>query len=237
MIDNNTPPNHVAIIMDGNRRWAKKHDLDDLRGHEEGIKTLVSIAKSASDLNINYLTLYSFSKENWNRSANEVSHLMILMNTFSGQYLKGIKKYNIKIKVIGDIEGLGKQQQKIIYKVQEETKNNTGLVLLAAFNYSGRNELKRSIDKIINDFDKKLIKRDEISEDLINGYLDTALIPDPDLIIRTSGEKRLSNFLLWQCAYSEFVFFDTLWPDFNESLLKDALMQYSSRERRYGSSI
>ena len=151
MTNINNPPNHVAIIMDGNRRWAKQKDLDAVKGHEAGIKTLVSVAKAASDLKIKFLTLFSFSKENWNRPLSEVSQLMILMKTFSGEYLKDINKYNIKIKVIGDIEDLGSQQKNIINKVQEETKNNSGLLLLAAFNYSGRNDLKRAIDKILCD--------------------------------------------------------------------------------------
>lgn len=237
MTNKNTPPNHVAIIMDGNRRWAKQKNLDAVKGHEAGIKTLVSIAKNASDLKIKYLTLFSFSKENWNRPLNEVSQLMILMKTFSGEYLKDINKYNIKIKVIGDIEDLGFQQKSIIFKVQEETKNNTGLLLLAAFNYSGRNDLIRAIDKILYDIDNQVIANNQLTESLVSDYLDTAFIPDPDLIIRTGGEKRLSNFLLWQCAYSEFVFYETLWPDFSDVLLKDALDQYHSRERRYGSSV
>lgn len=237
MTNINNPLNHVAIIMDGNRRWAKQKDLDAVKGHEAGIKTLVSVAKAASVLKIKFLTLFSFSKENWNRPLTEVSQLMILMKTFSGEYLKDINKYNIKIKVIGDIQGLGSQQKNIIYKVQEETKNNTGLLLLAAFNYSGRNDLKRAIDKILYDIDKRIITSNQLTESLVSDYLDTALIPDPDLIIRTGGEKRLSNFLLWQCAYSEFVFYETLWPDFSDALLKDALDQYHSRERRYGSSV
>ena len=159
------------------------------------------------------------------------------MKTFSGEYLKDINKYNIKIKVIGDMEDLGSQQKNIINKVQEETKNNSGLLLLAAFNYSGRNDLKRAIDKILCDIENQKIKSNQLTELLVSDYLDTALIPDPDLIIRTGGEKRLSNFLLWQCAYSEFVFYETLWPDFNDALLKDALDQYHSRERRFGSSV
>lgn len=237
MTNINNPPNHVAIIMDGNRRWAKQKDLDAVKGHEAGIKTLVSVAKAASDLKIKFLTLFSFSKENWNRPLTEVSQLMILMKTFSGEYLKDINKYNIKIKVIGDMEDLGSQQKSIINKVQEETKNNSGLLLLAAFNYSGRNDLKRAIDKILCDIESQKIKSNQLTELLVSDYLDTALIPDPDLIIRTGGEKRLSNFLLWQCAYSEFVFYETLWPDFSDALLKDALDQYHSRERRFGSSV
>ncbi len=227
-------PNHVAIILDGNRRWARSNGLQDEDGHRKGIETLVSIAKAAAGFNIKYLTLFSFSKENWKRDPAEISNLMFLMETFENVYLDEITSNNIKVSVIGDMDTLPGPQKKIIKTVKEKTKHNTGMQLIAAFNYSGRDEIIRAMKKMMNDIQTSKISSDMVNSDLMGNYLDTAHIPDPDLIIRTSGEMRLSNFLLWQCAYSEFVFTDTLWPDFTVDQLHNALKQFSLRERRYG---
>lgn len=227
-------PDHVAIILDGNRRWARGKELQDEDGHRKGIETLVLIAKAAANFNIKYLTLFSFSKENWKRDPSEISNLMDLMESFESEYLDEIILNNIKVTVIGDIDTLAKPQKKIIKMVQERTYGNTGMQLIAAFNYSGRDEIIRAVKKIVNDAQLAKISTDMINNDLMGNYLDTANIPDPDLIIRTSGEMRLSNFLLWQCAYSEFIFTETFWPDFTVGHFYDALEQYSQRERRYG---
>ena len=227
-------PDHVAIILDGNRRWARGKELQDEDGHRKGIETLVLIAKAAANFNIKHLTLFSFSKENWKRDPAEISHLMLLMENFENAYLDEIISNNIRVNVIGDIDTLAKPQKSIIKKVKEKTQHNTGMQLIAAFNYSGRDEIIRALKKILNDVKLEKISSDMIDNNLMSDYLDTANIPDPDLIIRTSGEMRLSNFLLWQCAYSEFVFTDTLWPDFNVDHFLKALRQYSQRERRFG---
>ena len=227
-------PDHVAIILDGNRRWARGKELQDEDGHRKGIETLVLIAKAAAKFNIKYLTLFSFSKENWKRDPSEISNLMDLMESFESEYLDEIILNNIRVTVIGDIDTLAKPQKKIIKMVQERTCGNTGMQLISAFNYSGRDEIIRAVKKIVNDVQLAKISADMINNDLMGNYLDTANIPDPDLIIRTSGEMRLSNFLLWQCAYSEFIFTDTFWPDFTVDHFHNALEQYSQRERRYG---
>ena len=227
-------PDHVAIILDGNRRWARGRELQVEDGHRKGIETLVLIAKAAASFDIKYLTLFSFSKENWKRDPAEISNLMYLMESFESAYLDEIISNNIRVSVIGDIDTLAKPQKKIIKMVQERTQDNKGMRLIAAFNYSGRDEIIRALKKILSDVQLAKISTDMINNDLMSNYLDTANIPDPDLIIRTSGEMRLSNFLLWQCAYSEFVFTETLWPDFTVDQFHNALKQFSQRERRYG---
>jgi undecaprenyl diphosphate synthase len=230
-------PDHVAIIMDGNRRWAEKNNKDVSQGHKSGAKSLLEIVRVASDLNIKYLTLYSFSIENWKRPVNEVKNLMNLLKAFVANDLSLIKDLNVRIRVIGNSTGLDQDIFNLIKRAETATSKNTGLNLIAAFNYSGRNEITRALNKIIVDISGGVLDSSEINEDTVSMYLDTANIPDPDLIIRTSGEKRISNFLLWQCAYSEFVFVDTLWPDFNEISFKKALSQYQDRERRFGSDV
>lgn len=230
-------PDHVAIIMDGNRRWAEKNNKDVSQGHKSGAKALLEIVRVASDLNIKYLTLYSFSIENWKRPVNEVKNLMNLLKAFVANDLSLIKDLNVRIRVIGNSTGLDQDIFNLIKRAETATSKNTGLNLIAAFNYSGRNEITRALNKIIVDISGGVLDSSEINEDTVSMYLDTANIPDPDLIIRTSGEKRISNFLLWQCAYSEFVFVDTLWPDFNEIFFKKALSQYQDRERRFGSDV
>ena len=228
-------PDHVAIIMDGNRRWAEKNNKDVSQGHKTGAKTLLKIVRVASELNIKYLTLYSFSIENWKRPVSEIKNLMNLLKTFVVNDLSLIKDLNVKIRVIGNSAGLDRDIFNLIKKAEALTSSNTGLNLIAAFNYSGRNEITRALNKIITDVRDGKLDNCVIDEEMISQYLDTANIPDPDLIIRTSGEKRISNFLLWQCAYSEFVFVDTLWPDFDEVSFRKAISQYQGRERRFGS--
>ncbi len=235
MNPNQTLPRHVALIMDGNRRWARKNNLSNETGHSIGIDTLVNVAKTASDIGIEYLTFYSFSKENWNRDKDEISYLMKLMASFENLYLDKIIKKNIKIKVIGDSETLSDKHKRIIENVEKKTEQNNGMNLIVAFNYSGRNELVRAIKKIISEVSEGNISDYEINEDIVTKYLDTRDFPDPDLIIRSGGEKRISNFLIWQSIYAEYVFIDDYWPDFNPDMLIDALKQYANRERRFGS--
>ena len=235
MNSNQPLPRHVALIMDGNRRWARKNNLSNESGHSTGVDTLVNIAKTASDIGIEYLTFYSFSKENWNRDKSEISYLMKLMANFESHYLDKIIKNNIKIKVIGDSETLSDTQMKIIKNVEQKTEQNDGMKLIAAFNYSGRNELVRAIKKIVSEVSEGNISDYEINEDIVTKYLDTRDFPDPDLIIRSGGEKRISNFLIWQSIYAEYVFIDDYWPDFKPDMLIDALKQYANRERRFGS--
>ena len=235
MNPNQTLPRHVALIMDGNRRWARKNNLSNETGHSIGIDTLVNIAKTASDIGIQYLTFYSFSKENWNRDKDEISYLMKLMTSFEKLYLDKIIKKNIKIKVIGDSETLSDKHKRIIKNVEKKTEQNSGMNLIVAFNYSGRNELVRAIKKIVSEVSEGNISDYEINEDVVSKYLDTRDFPDPDLIIRSGGEKRISNFLIWQSIYAEYVFIDDYWPDFNPDMLIEALKQYSNRERRFGS--
>ncbi|MFQ3361741.1 MAG: isoprenyl transferase [Alphaproteobacteria bacterium] len=230
-------PDHIAIIMDGNRRWAENNNKDVSEGHKSGAKALLKIVRVASDLNIKHLTLYSFSIENWKRPVNEVKNLMNLLKAFVVNDLSLIKDLNVRIRVIGNSTGLDQDIFNLIKRAEAATSKNTGLNLIAAFNYSGRNEITRALNKIIVDISGGVLDSTEINEDTISTYLDTANIPDPDLIIRTSGEKRISNFLLWQCAYSEFVFVDTLWPDFNEISFRKAISQYQDRERRFGSDV
>ncbi|MEK9795060.1 MAG: polyprenyl diphosphate synthase, partial [Hyphomicrobiales bacterium] len=229
MNPNQTLPRHVALIMDGNRRWARKNNLSNETGHSIGIDTLVNIAKTASDIGIEYLTFYSFSKENWNRDKDEISYLMKLMASFENLYLDKIIKKNIKIKVIGDSETLSDKHKRIIKNVEKKTEQNNGMNLIVAFNYSGRNELVRAIKKIISEVSEGNISDYEINEDIVTKYLDTRDFPDPDLIIRSGGEKRISNFLIWQSIYAEYVFIDDYWPDFNPDMLIDALKQYANR--------
>ena len=230
-------PRHVAVIMDGNRRWARLNNLSNESGHSNGIDTLVNIAKIASEIGIEYLTFYSFSKENWNRGKNEITYLMELMANFESQYLDKIIRKNIKIKVIGDIETLSNEQKKIINNVEQKTKQNNGMNLITAFNYSGRDELVRAIREIINEIGEGNLSRKDVDESIVTKYLDTRKIPDPDLIIRTGGEKRISNFLIWQSVYSEYVFVDDYWPDFKPDTFMCALKEYANRERRYGGGI
>ena len=223
-------PKHVAIIMDGNGRWAKQRKKPRLFGHRTAIKTVHDTVSFASDLGIEVLTLYAFSTENWKRSEEEVSGLMNLIIEFIGKQLKELIEKNVHLRILGDQSRLPEKVVKSINNAVEQTKFNDGLVLNIALNYGGRDELLRAIKNMIADG----YQPGEVTEQVVSDYLYTVGQPDPDLIIRTSGEKRLSNFLLWQCAYSEFIFDDVLWPDFDNETFVRLLVEYQKRDRRYG---
>ena len=225
-------PQHVAIIMDGNNRWTKKHKLKGFVGHEKGIDSIQNAVDTAKLFNIKYLTLFSFSSENWSRPKKEVNFLMSLLRKYLSDQINKLIKDNISVRMIGDKKKLPKDIVKKINSYQKLTSKNKGLNLIFAFSYGSRNEIVHALKKIINKFLKKKFLINEIT---ISSNLFTKNIPDPDLLIRTSGEKRLSNFLLWQLAYTELVFLDVLWPDFKKKHFVDALNQYSKRLRRYGS--
>jgi len=225
-------PEHVAIIMDGNNRWTKKHKLKGFAGHEKGIDSIQNAVDTAKLFNIKFLTLFSFSSENWSRPKKEVKFLMSLLRKYLSNKINKLMKDNVSIKMIGEKKKLPKDIVKKINNYQKLTQKNNGLNLIFALNYGSRNEIIISVRKIINKFIKKKFF---INEKSISSNLFTKNIPDPDLLIRTSGEKRLSNFLLWQLAYTELVFLDVLWPDFKKKHFLEALNQYSKRVRRYGS--
>ena len=227
-------PNHVAIILDGNGRWAKNRGFFFFFGHKEGVKNLEMLIDECRCLDIKYLTLYVFSTENWKRPAFEVNNLMSLLNKYLIEKIEVLTKENIKLNVIGEIEKLPSKTFKLIKDTIEKTKNNSKLVLTLAINYGARNEIINGIKKIAKDILDEKIKIDYINESVFSKYLYTQDIPDPDLLIRTSGEYRLSNFLLWQCAYTEFWFTDVFWPDFRKEHLYDALENFSKRKRRFG---
>ena len=225
-------PVHVAIIMDGNNRWTKKHKLKGFAGHEKGIDSIQNAVDTAKLFNIKFLTLFSFSSENWSRPEKEVKFLMNLLRKYLSNKINKLMKDNVSVKMIGEKKKLPKDIVKKINNYQKLTQKNNGLNLIFALNYGSRNEIIISVRKIINKFIKKKFF---INEKSISSNLFTKNIPDPDLLIRTSGEKRLSNFLLWQLAYTELVFLDVLWPDFKKKHFLEALNQYSKRVRRYGS--
>ena len=225
-------PNHVAIIMDGNNRWTKKKKLKGFAGHEKGIDSIQTAVDTAIFYNIKFLTLFSFSSENWARPKKEVKFLMNLLRRYLSKKIKKLMESNISIKMIGDKKKLPKDIVNKIEKYQKLTSKNNKLHLNFALNYGSRNEILIALRKIIIKYVKKKIL---INEETISSNLYTKNIPDPDLLIRTSGEKRISNFLLWQLAYTELVFLDVLWPDFKKKHFADALNQYSKRVRRYGS--
>lgn len=233
MSENNVPK-HVAIILDGNGRWAKKRFLPRNAGHAQGSKTVEQICEDAHDLGIKYLTVYAFSTENWKRPKDEVNALMKLLSKYLKNCIERSTKNNMRVRVIGDITPLADDIKEKIVKLEEVSKNNTGLNFQVALNYGGRDEIIRAIKKCASECADGLIKPDDITEELFSERLDTSDIPDPDLLIRTSGEQRLSNFLLWQLAYTEFYFTDVLWPDFNKKELQKAIDYYTSRDRRFG---
>ncbi len=227
-------PRHVAIIMDGNGRWAAKRGLPRTLGHREGVSAVRNAVRAAADFGIEYLTLFAFSSENWRRPESEVSDLLGLLKIFIRRDLAELHSANVRIRVIGERRGLSSDILPLLVEAEERTRNNTGLVLIIAFNYGARDEIARTVRKLAQRVADGRLSVDELTPDLIDQNLDTADIPDPELIIRTSGEERLSNFLLWQAAYSELVFVDTLWPDFNRDVFGQALSEYASRERRFG---
>lgn len=227
-------PKHVAIIMDGNRRWAKEKGIDYRLGHKEGAKTLEKIVRYAKKVGISYITVYAFSTENWKRSKEEVGSLMLLLKNYLDDYGKRADTENIKLQVIGDISKLSSGLQKSIKKCEEKTKNNTGITFSMGINYGGRDELVHAIKKISENVKNGIITPDDIDEEMVSNNLYTAGMPDPDLVIRTSNELRTSNFLPWQIVYSEFLFIDKYWPDFSEEDIDMAIEEYGKRNRKFG---
>ncbi|HLR66171.1 isoprenyl transferase [Virgibacillus alimentarius] len=227
-------PNHVAIIMDGNGRWAKKRGLPRIAGHKEGMDVVKEIVVAASTLGIKILTLYAFSTENWKRPKSEVDFLMKLPKEFLHIYLPEMIENNVRIETIGEFNALPTHTKEAINYAKEKTKNNNGLLLNFALNYGSRFEIVRAIKHIMSDINTSDITAETLDEETVSRYLYTDGLTDPDLLIRTSGEQRLSNFLLWQLAYSEFWFTEVLWPDFNKEIFEKALHDYQQRKRRYG---
>lgn len=228
-------PSHVAIIMDGNGRWAKQRNLPRIAGHHEGMKTVRKITRTASDLGIKVLTLYAFSTENWKRPKLEIDFLMKLPGEFLSTYLPELIEQNVKVEMIGDFDMLPEHTKNAIQKAMEQTKSNDGLTLNFAMNYGSRLEISEAMKKIACLIKEEKIKIDDINDELIESQLMTSHLPDPDLLIRTSGEVRLSNFMLWQLAYAEFSFTNVLWPDFDEKCMLSAIQEFQMRNRRFGS--
>ncbi len=227
-------PQHVAIILDGNGRWAKKKGMPRNYGHAQGSKNVERICEEAWRMGIKYLTVYAFSTENWNRPKNEVDALMTLLRNYMKTCLKTAAKNDMKIRVIGDKTALDSDIKQRISELESATKENQGLNFTIALNYGSRDEMIRATKRLAKDCVDGRVNVEDISEELYETYLDTCGVPDPDLLIRTSGELRLSNYLLWQLAYAEFYFTDVLWPDFTKEELKKAIEQYNRRERRFG---
>lgn len=227
-------PEHVAIILDGNGRWAKKRFLPRKAGHVAGSRTVEQICEDAWNLGIKYLTVYAFSTENWKRPQDEVEALMKLLRQYLKDCIKRSMKNDMCVKVLGDITPLDDDLKQSILELEEVSAGNTGLHFQVALNYGSRDEMIRAMKKMVHDVSTGTLSPEEISETKFASYLDTKGIPDPDLLIRTSGEERLSNFLLWQLAYTEFYFTDVLWPDFNKNELEKAIAYYNGRNRRYG---
>ena len=227
-------PTHVAIIMDGNGRWASKRLLPRFEGHRRGVEALRRTVRAAGDLGIRYLTLYSFSSENWSRPKAEVDDLMGLLKRFIRNDLADLHASNVRVRVIGERESLEPEIRNLLVEAEDLTDRNSGLTLVIAFNYGARQEIAVAARRLALEVAAGSITAGEITAELLGDYLYTSDIPDPDLVIRTSGEKRLSNFLLWQAAYAEFVFLPILWPDFDRVALEAALGEYSNRERRFG---
>lgn len=227
-------PRHVAIIMDGNGRWAKKRLMPRNAGHVQGAKTVEQICEDADSLGIKYLTVYAFSTENWNRPESEVSAIMKLLRNYLKDCIKRANNNNMKVRVIGERSRLSDDIRKKIEELEIASSGNTGLNFTIAINYGSRDEIIRAVKHLVNDVKSGVVGEEDITEELFSSYLDTAGIPDPDLLIRTSGEERLSNYLMWQSAYTEFYFSDVLWPDFNKNELIKAIEKYNGRERRFG---
>lgn len=235
MIIDERGPKHIAIILDGNRRWAKAKGLKPTEGHKAGAEAVKNIAKYAYDCGLKYLTVYAFSTENWKRDAQEVNLLMRLLDKFTSDLLVSDEKREIKIKVYGDISALDKKLQEKIIKLEEKTKDNTKMVFGICLNYGGRDELIKAIKEISNDVKNGVINENDITPELVSSHLYTKDVPDPDFIIRTSNEYRLSNFLTWQSTYSELYFpKDVMWPDFDEKQFDKAIEEYIKRNRRFG---
>ena len=229
-------PNHIAIIMDGNRRWAKSKGKPVAFGHKEGAKTLEKIVRYANKIGLKYITVYAFSTENWKRAEDEVNSLMILLQNYIEDYSKRADSENIKVQFLGDTTAFKPGMQKGIANCIQRTKNNTGVTFNIALNYGGRAEIVKAVKEIAKDVEDKKIKIQDIDENTVSDKLYTNGQPDPDLLIRTSGEMRLSNFLPWQLVYSEFLFVDKYWPDFTEEDLDEAIIEYQKRTRKFGAN-
>ncbi|UOR12701.1 isoprenyl transferase [Halobacillus amylolyticus] len=233
-LDHDHIPNHVAIIMDGNGRWAKKRGLPRIAGHKEGMSVVKKIVRRASDLGVHVLTLYAFSTENWKRPKNEVDFLMKLPVDFLTTYLPELIERNVQVQTIGDTGLLPEHTRKAVEEAISRTSENSGLILNFALNYGSRFEMVNAVKQIATQVEKGELSTGDIDEQLFSSHLYTSELLEPDLLIRTSGEQRLSNFLLWQLAYAEFWFTDVFWPDFDEHLFEQALYDYQNRKRRYG---
>ena len=227
-------PKHIAIIMDGNGRWATSHSLPRLAGHREGINSVREIVRICGEIGIEYLTLYTFSSENWNRPVKEVSSIMKLLFSTIKKEVQNLHKNNVRLLAIGKLDDLPQKSYQEIMEGINKTKENTGLNLILALSYGSRQELLRAVRRIVDRSKIDKIKIDEINEDMISKELYTSEIPDPDLLIRTGGENRISNFLLWQSAYTEFYMVDVFWPDFREKELINSIEDYQARQRRFG---
>ena len=234
-MDEKIMPKHIAIIMDGNRRWAKEHKLDSSLGHKKGAEVLENVAKYCNKIGLEALTVYAFSTENWKRTKDEVGAILLLLNMYLDKFLKTADLENIKLRVIGDRDkNMPEEIKAKMIKMEEKTKNNTGLKFNIAFNYGGRDEIVKATRKIAEQVKEGKLDVNDINEDTISNNLYTAGLPDPDLLIRTSGELRTSNFLPWQITYSEFMFLDKYWPDFTTEDIDLAIDEYSKRHRRVG---
>lgn len=229
-------PKHIAVILDGNGRWAKSKGLPRKMGHVQGAKNVEDMIYIVGEMGVQYFTVYAFSTENWKRSEEEVSALMDLLRKYLLTGFKKAAKNNVKFRVIGDKTGLAPDIQQTIAELEEDSKDNTGLFIQIAINYGGRDEMIRMMKKTAQDVKDGKVLPEEITEQYVSEHLDTTGVPDPDLLIRTSGEQRISNFLLWQLAYTEFYFTDVPWPDFNKKELEKAIEVYNSRDRRFGNA-
>jgi len=228
------PPAHVAIIMDGNGRWAQMRGLPRQEGHRRGLEALRGAVRHAGDLGIRILTLYSFSTENWRRPVAEVSFLLSLLKRFVEKDLSELHAAGVRVRIIGSRDDLAADLRRLVEHAETVTRDNTRMTLVVAFNYGARDEIARSARRVAMDVAAGLIEASAVDEAMLASHLDTADLPDPELVIRTSGETRISNFLLWQAAYAEFVFSPVLWPDFDRAALEDAIAEYGRRERRFG---
>ena len=227
-------PRHVAIIMDGNGRWAATRGLPRAEGHRRGVEALRRTIRAAGEIGIGYITIFSFSAENWSRPASEIHELMGLLRRFIRNDLSELHQSNVRVRIIGEREGLDPDISRLLTEAEELTRTNSGLTLVVAFNYGSRQEIARAARRMAEQIEKGALKTADVTMETLGGFLDAPDVPDPDLIIRTSGEQRLSNFLLWQSAYSELVFVPTYWPDFNQATLEAAILEYQQRERRFG---
>lgn len=233
-IDQNRVPAHIAIIMDGNGRWANKRGLERGEGHREGVRTIRRMVEAAIKASVQYLTIYAFSTENWNRPSAEVEGLMDLMVYAISEEAEQLIANDVKILCIGDIDRLPNYARTALEDCINKTKDGTRLTLIIALSYSSKWEITEAVKKIVNDVETGVLNKEDICEDTVSSKLTTHAIPDPDLLLRTGGEQRISNFLLWQCAYTEFYFTDIYWPDFGENDLYKAIIDYQGRERRFG---